>query len=52
MRFKSYEHLHLKTLTGKNDALKTLATVLHTKMDGQYQNLMINKYVKCDPNIL
>ena len=31
-----YEHFHLKTLTGKNDARQTLATVLHTRVAGQY----------------
>ena len=30
VRFKSYEHFHLKTSTGQNDARQSLVTILHT----------------------
>ena len=43
MRFKSYEHFHLKTLTGQNDAWQTLSSFcilgwLHTiEIKGVYK---------------
>ena len=30
VQFKSYEHFHLNTSTGQNDAWQSLVTILHT----------------------
>ena len=49
MRFKNYEHLHWKTLTGQDDARKPIATVLHASW---MENMTINKYAQFDTKIL
>ena len=47
-QFKSYEHFHLKTLTGQNDAGQSLITIVgHQWLD----NVKIYKYANFDPKI-
>ena len=48
MRFKSYEHFHLKTSTGQNDAWQSLVTVFANQW---LDNININKYAKFEPNL-
>ena len=36
MRFKSYEHFHVKTSTSQNDAEQTLVTTLQTSSQADY----------------